>query len=48
MKGFEQVVLLVKSYNMDVNLQIFKRSINSSTFFESITKKPTVLMNDLF
>ena len=48
-KWFGQVVLQVKSYNMDIVLQIFKRSICPSTpFFESLAKKPPVTMDDLF
>ena len=48
-KRFEQAVLQVESYSMDVILQIFKRSIGSSTpFFESLAKKSSATMNDLF
>ena len=49
MKRFEQVVLQVESYSMDVVLQIFKRSICPGTpFFESLAKKPPTTMDDLF
>nr|CAN79366.1 hypothetical protein VITISV_036684 [Vitis vinifera] len=49
MKRFGQAVLQVEAYNMDVVLQIFKRSICPSTpFFESLTKKPSTTMDDLF
>ena len=49
MKQFRQVVLQVESYNIDVILQIFKRSISSSVpFFESLMKKPPTTMDDLF
>ena len=49
MKQFGQVVLQVESYNMDVVLQIFKRSICPGTpFFESLAKKPPTTMDDLF
>ncbi|KAL6330050.1 hypothetical protein AAG906_039967 [Vitis piasezkii] len=42
-------VLQVESYNMDVVLQIFKRSICPGTpFFESLAKKPPTTMDDLF
>ena len=48
-KRFEQAVFQVESYSMDVILQIFKRSIGSSTpFFESLAKKSSATMNDLF
>ena len=48
-KRFGQAVLQVKAYNMDVVLQIFKRSICPGTpFFESLVKKPPTTMNDLF
>ncbi|XP_034707008.1 uncharacterized protein LOC117930459 [Vitis riparia] len=48
-KQFGQAVLQVESYNMDVLLQIFKRSICPSTpFFESLAKKPLTTMDDLF
>ena len=48
-KWFGQVVLHVKSYNMDTILQIFKQTICSSTpFFESLAKKPPVTMDNLF
>eukprot|EP00261_Vitis_vinifera_P023287 XP_010655174.1 PREDICTED: uncharacterized protein LOC104880395 [Vitis vinifera] len=48
-KRFGQAVLQVKAYNMDVVLQIFKRSIGPSTpFFESFAKKPPTTMDDLF
>lgn len=34
---------------MDVILQIFKQSISLGTpFFESLTKKPSIAMDDLF
>ncbi|RVW44671.1 hypothetical protein CK203_027449 [Vitis vinifera] len=49
MKRFGQMVLQVEFYNIDAILQIFKWSISPSTlFFESFTKKPLVLMDDLF
>ena len=49
MKRFGQMVLQVEFYNIDAILQIFKWSISPSTlFFESFTKKPPVLMDDLF
>ncbi|KAL6321270.1 hypothetical protein AAG906_016304 [Vitis piasezkii] len=42
-------VLQVEAYNMDVVLQIFKRSICPGTpFFESLAKKPPTTMDDLF
>ena len=48
-KRFGQVVLQVKSYSMDVVLQIFKRSICLGTpFFEPLAKKPLTTMDDLF
>ena len=48
-KRFGQVVLQVESYNMDVVLQIFKRSICPGTpFFESLAKKLPTTMDDLF
>ena len=48
-KRFGQVVLQVEAYNMDVVLQIFKRSIRPGTpFFESLTKKPPTTMDDVF
>ena len=48
-KRFGQVVLQVEAYSMDAVLQIFKRNICPSTpFFESITKKPPTMMDDLF
>ncbi|RVW59441.1 hypothetical protein CK203_110190 [Vitis vinifera] len=48
-KRFGQVVLQVEAYNMDVVLQIFKRSICPGTlFFESLAKKPPTTMDDLF
>ena len=48
-KRFGQVVLQVEAYNMDVVLQIFKRSICPGTpFFESLTKKPPTTMDDVF
>ena len=44
-KRFEQVVLQVEFYSMDVVLQIFKRSIfPGMPFFESLAKKPPVTM----
>lgn len=49
MKRFEQAVLQVESYNMDVILQIFKRNINLGTpFFKSLMKKTSTTMDDLF
>ena len=49
MKQFGQVVLQVESCSMDVILQIFKRSICPSThFFESLVKKLSATMDDLF
>ena len=49
MKLFEQEILQVESCNMDVILQIFKRSINlCMPFFESLTKKPPAMMDNLF
>lgn len=48
-KWFGQAVVQVESYNMDDVLQIFKRSIcPGMPFFESLTKKPHVSMDDLF
>ena len=48
-KRFDQAVLQVEAYSMDVVLQIFKRSICPSTpFFESLAKKPPTTMDDLF
>ena len=48
-KHFGQAVLQVKSYSMDVVLQIFKRSICPGTpFFESLAKKSPTTMDDLF
>lgn len=48
-KRFRQAVLQVESYSMDVVLQIFKRSICLGTpFFESLTKKPSATMDNLF
>ena len=48
-KRFGPAVLQVEAYNMDVVLQIFKRSICSGTpFFESLAKKPLTTMDDLF
>ena len=48
-KRFGQAVLQVESYSMDVVLQIFKRSIYLGTpFFESLAKKPPMVMDDLF
>lgn len=49
MKWFEQAVLQVESYNMDIILQIFKRSIILGTpFFESLAKNPPTMMDNLF
>ena len=49
MKWFEQVVLQVESYSMNVILWIFKRSIYSGTlFFKYLTKKLPEMMDDLF
>ena len=49
MKQFGQAVLQAESYSMDAILQIFKRSINPSTlFFESLIKKSSASMDDLF
>ncbi|RVW75679.1 hypothetical protein CK203_055235 [Vitis vinifera] len=43
------VVLQVEVYNMEVVLQIFKRSICPGTpFFDSLAKKPPTTMDDLF
>ena len=48
-KRFGQAVLQVNAYNMDVVLQIFKRSICPGTpFFELLAKKPSTTMDDLF
>ena len=48
-KRFEQAVLQVESYSIDVILQIFKRSIGPGTpFFESLAKKSFATMDDLF
>lgn len=48
-KRFGQAVLEVESYNMDVMLQIFKKSINLGTLFsKSIAKIFLVMMDDLF
>ena len=48
-KRFGQVMLQVESYNMDIILQIFKRSICPNTpFFESLAKKPPMTIDDLF
>lgn len=42
-------MLQVKSYSMDIVLQIFKRNICLGTpFFESLVKKPLPTMDDLF
>ncbi|RVW16584.1 hypothetical protein CK203_069351 [Vitis vinifera] len=47
-KRFDQAVLQVEACSMDV-LRIFKRSICPGTpFFESLTKKPPITMDDLF
>ena len=49
MKRFGQIVLQVESYSMDTILQIFKWSICSGmSFFESLIKKPSTTMDDLF
>ena len=49
MKQLGQAVFPVESYSMDVILHIFKQSINPNTlFFESLTKKPSILMDALF
>ena len=48
-KRFGQVVLQVESCSMDVVLQIFKRSICPGIpFFESLAKKPSATMDNLF
>ena len=48
-KQFGQAVLQVESYSMDAVLQIFKWCICPGTpFFESLTKKPPTIMDDLF
>nr|CAN78906.1 hypothetical protein VITISV_006738 [Vitis vinifera] len=48
-KRFGQAILQVEAYSMDAVLQIFKRSICPGTpFFESLTKKPLTMMDDLF
>ena len=48
-KRFGQIILQVESYSMDVVFQIFKRNICPSTpFFESLAKKPSTTMDDLF
>ena len=48
-KRFGQVMLQVESYNMDIILQIFKRSICPNTpFFEALAKKPPMTIDDLF
>ena len=48
-KRFDQAVLQVEACSMDVVLQIFKRSICPDTpFFESLAKKPSTTMDDLF
>ncbi|RVW89373.1 hypothetical protein CK203_045468 [Vitis vinifera] len=48
-KRFGQAVLQIEACNMDVVLQIFKRSIYPSTpFFESLAKKPPTTMDDIF
>ena len=49
MKQLGQAVFPVESYSMDAILHIFKQSINPNTlFFESLTKKPSILMDALF
>ena len=49
MKRFEQTVLQVESYSMDVILYIFKKNINLGTpFFESLAKKPSATIDNLF
>ena len=48
-KRFGQAVLQVESCSIDVILQIFKRNICLGTrFFESLAKKPSATMDDLF
>ena len=48
-KRFGQAVLQVESYNMNVVLKMFKRSIcPGMLFFEYLAKKPSVTMDDLF
>lgn len=48
-KQFGQDVLQIKSYSMDVVLQIFKQSICPGTpLFEFLAKKPPTTMDDLF
>ena len=48
-KRFGQAVLQVEAYNMDAVLQNFKCSICLGTlFFESLAKKPSTTMDDLF
>lgn len=48
-KQFRQAMLQVESYNMDVVLPIFKRSIYlGMAFFESLAKKSQSTMDDLF
>ena len=48
-KRFGQAILQVEACSMDAVLQIFKRSICPGTpFFESLTKKPPTMMDDLF
>lgn len=48
-KRFGQAVLQVESYNLDVVLQFFKRSIClGALFFESLAKKPPTTIDDLF
>ena len=49
MQWFGQTVLQVESCSMDAILQIFKISICPRTpFFESLTRKPPAMMDDLF
>ena len=49
MKQFEQAMLQVESYSMDVILQIFKWSISPGIpFSESLVKKPLIIIDDLF
>ena len=48
-KRFKQAILQVESYSMDAVLQIFKRSICTSTpLFEYLAKKLPTTMDDLF
>ena len=47
-KRFDQAILQVESYIMDVVLQIFKSICPGTPFFESLAKKPPITMDNLF